>query len=42
MVEGEDMPQVEHWTHRIADTLRDELATRSAQVANPPQPVAIG
>lgn len=42
MVEGENGPQVEHWAHRIADTLRDELATLAAQVANSPTPVSVG
>ena len=41
MVEGENMPQVEHWAHRIADALRDELATLAAQVANQPAPVGV-
>lgn len=35
MVEGENMPQVEHWAHRIADKLRDELTSLASHVANP-------
>ncbi len=44
MVEGENQTQVEHWAHRIADTLRDELANLAAQVAHPAaeMPLSVG
>jgi len=42
MVEGEDSAKVQHWAHRIADTLRDELAHLATQVAAAEQPVGVG
>ncbi len=38
MVEGENQAEVEHWAHRIADTLRDELANLAAQVSEQDAP----
>ena len=42
MVEGENMPQVEHWAHRIADTLRDELTNLAEHVAYPATQAPVG
>lgn len=45
MVEGENQADVEHWAHRIADILRNELANLASQLAHPvvaaAQPVAL-